>query len=107
MSQTSLIYRNAALYEAIMRMLYGRHYRDRLAAVAAQVPNGATVVELCCGPGTLYERHLSAHVCCSDKKIIGTADETRLAKLRISCIKLSIDAILGHFKNAEDFANPF
>ena len=26
------------------------------------VPDGATVVELCCGPGTLYERHLRGRV---------------------------------------------
>jgi SAM-dependent methyltransferase len=45
-----------------MRALYGRHYGARLAAVAEQVPGGATVVELCCGPGTLYFKHLSGRV---------------------------------------------
>jgi SAM-dependent methyltransferase len=41
-----------------MRALYGRHYFARMAAVANQVPGGASVLELCCGPGTLYLRHL-------------------------------------------------
>jgi trans-aconitate methyltransferase len=41
-----------------MRALYGRHYGARLQAVAAQVPRGSSVLELCCGPGVLYERHL-------------------------------------------------
>lgn len=59
---TSLIYRDARLYELAMRALYGRHYGDRLRAVAAEVPQGASVVELCCGPGTLYLRFLRGRV---------------------------------------------
>lgn len=51
---TSLIYRSAAGYELLMRVLYGRHYQARMRAVAEHVPAGATVLELCCGPGTLY-----------------------------------------------------
>jgi SAM-dependent methyltransferase len=55
---TSLIYRSAVGYELLMRALYGRRYSDRMRAVAAEVPDGAEVLELCCGPGTLYLRHL-------------------------------------------------
>ncbi len=55
---TSLVYRSAAGYELLMRVLYGRHYAARMQAVANQVPGGATVLECCCGPGTLYLRHL-------------------------------------------------
>jgi SAM-dependent methyltransferase len=55
---TSLIYRSAAGYELVMRALYGRHYSDRMRAVAGEVPDGASVLELCCGPGTLYLRYL-------------------------------------------------
>jgi SAM-dependent methyltransferase len=54
----SLIYRSARGYELLMRILYGRHYVDRMRAVAEQVPQGSSVLELCCGPGTLYERFL-------------------------------------------------
>jgi SAM-dependent methyltransferase len=61
-SSTSVIYRSATGYELLMRALYGRHYEDRMQAVADQVPDGATVVELCCGPGTLYTRHLRDRV---------------------------------------------
>jgi SAM-dependent methyltransferase len=59
---TSLVYRSAAGYELVMRALYGRHYGDRLRAVAAEIPPGASVLELCCGPGTLYTRHLRNRV---------------------------------------------
>lgn len=52
------MYRFACGYELLMVALYGRHYRARMAAVAEQVPAGASVLELCCGPGTLYERYL-------------------------------------------------
>jgi SAM-dependent methyltransferase len=59
---TSLIYRSARGYELLMRLLYGRHYRARMSAVAEQVPPGASVLELCCGPGTLYRKHLRGRV---------------------------------------------
>ncbi len=55
---TGLVYRSALGYELVMRALYGRHYADRLRAVADQVPAGASVLELCPGPGALYARHL-------------------------------------------------
>ena len=41
-----------------MRVLYGRYYAARDAAVAAHVPDGASVLELCCGPARLYLREL-------------------------------------------------
>jgi SAM-dependent methyltransferase len=55
---TSLIYRSATGYELLMAGLYGRHYRTRLSLVAEQVRPGASVLELCAGPGALYRRHL-------------------------------------------------
>lgn len=55
---TSIIYRSALGYELLMRALYGRHYSARMRAVAEKVPRGASVLELCCGPGTLYRRYL-------------------------------------------------
>lgn len=54
----SLIYRWAPGYELLMRALYGRHYQERMRIVAEQVPAGSSVLELCCGPGTLYTRYL-------------------------------------------------
>jgi SAM-dependent methyltransferase len=59
---TSLIYRSAGGYELLMRALYGRHYAARMRSVAGEVPSGASVVELCCGPGTLYLRYLKGRV---------------------------------------------
>jgi SAM-dependent methyltransferase len=59
---TSLIYRSARGYELVMQVLYGRHYEARMRAVAAEVPEGSSVLELCCGPGTLYTRHLRGRV---------------------------------------------
>jgi trans-aconitate methyltransferase len=60
--RVSLIYRSASVYECVMRALYGRHHGGRLRAVAEQVPAGATVLELCCGPGSLYLRYLRTRV---------------------------------------------
>jgi SAM-dependent methyltransferase len=54
-----VIYRSARGYELLMRVLYGPHYSARMRVVAEQVPRGASVLELCCGPGTLYFRHLN------------------------------------------------
>jgi SAM-dependent methyltransferase len=55
---TSLIYRSPAIYELVMLALYRGGYRARLRIVAEFVPVGASVLELCPGPGTLYRRHL-------------------------------------------------
>ncbi|MBV8432376.1 MAG: class I SAM-dependent methyltransferase, partial [Solirubrobacterales bacterium] len=55
-------YRSAVGYELLMRVLYGRHYEARMRAVAEEVPEGAQVLELCCGPGTLYAHHLRGRV---------------------------------------------
>jgi hypothetical protein len=54
----SLIYRSAVGYELLIRALYGRHYADRMRAIATEVPPGSPVLELCCGPATLYRRFL-------------------------------------------------
>jgi SAM-dependent methyltransferase len=55
---TSLIYRNRITYELLLRALYGRHYAARYRAIAELIPDGAAVVDLCCGPATLYTRFL-------------------------------------------------
>jgi hypothetical protein len=41
-----------------MRVLYGRYYEARDEAVAEHVRDGASVVELCCGPARLYLHEL-------------------------------------------------
>jgi SAM-dependent methyltransferase len=56
----SLIYRRPWVYETVMRGLYRRNYEARYRALAALIPQRASVVELCCGPGALYRRHLAA-----------------------------------------------
>jgi SAM-dependent methyltransferase len=55
---TSLIYRSSSLYEMAMLLLYGRHYSSRYQAIADLIPNGSTVLDLCCGPALLYHRYL-------------------------------------------------
>ncbi|MEU4345475.1 class I SAM-dependent methyltransferase [Nocardia sp. NPDC023852] len=56
--RTSLIYRNGTVYEVLMRALYGRHYTARYRAIAELIPEGASAIDLCCGPATLYTRYL-------------------------------------------------
>jgi SAM-dependent methyltransferase len=58
LSKTSLVYRSPRVYDLTMRALYGRHYPERYRAVAGLIPEGARVLEVCCGPGFLYERAL-------------------------------------------------
>jgi SAM-dependent methyltransferase len=78
-ANTSLIYRSATGYELLMRALYRRHYADRMQSVADQVPDGSSVLELCCGPGTLYTRYLRERV----SGYIGLdINETFVTKLR-------------------------
>lgn len=56
--KASPIYRSAFAYELIMLALYGRHYQARYKAITSLIPNNASVIELCCGPGILYDRFL-------------------------------------------------
>jgi SAM-dependent methyltransferase len=60
--RTSLIYRSPLAYRMTMAVLYGPYYRARSRAVAELVPSGSSVLELCCGPGTLYLDHLRPKV---------------------------------------------
>jgi SAM-dependent methyltransferase len=55
---TSLIYKSTSLYELAMLLLYGRHYNSRYRAIADLIPNGSSVLDLCCGPALLYHRYL-------------------------------------------------
>jgi SAM-dependent methyltransferase len=55
---TSLVYRSAAIYELVMLGLYGRHYPARYRALAEMIPAKASVLDVCCGPGILYDRYL-------------------------------------------------
>ncbi len=55
-----LIYRHAALYTVVNWLLYGRHHRTRYRVIADLIPTQASVLELCCGPATLYHSFLRA-----------------------------------------------
>jgi len=55
---TSLIYRNAFIYETLMLGLYGSAYHDRYRAIAQLIPEGGSVLDVCCGPATLFHRYL-------------------------------------------------
>jgi SAM-dependent methyltransferase len=55
---TSLIYHNAFIYEALMRVLYGAAYNKRYRELAGVIPPGASVLDVCCGPATLFHRYL-------------------------------------------------
>jgi SAM-dependent methyltransferase len=53
-----LIYRSPLAYGLAMHALYGRHEQARTRAVADLIPDGASVLDLCCGTGLLFRRHL-------------------------------------------------
>ena len=55
---TKLIYRHPLLYEVVMRLLYGRHYRSRSLAIADLIEPESSVLDLCCGSGLLYHQYL-------------------------------------------------
>jgi SAM-dependent methyltransferase len=54
----SLIYSNASIYEGVMRVLYGTGYNERFRSVAELITEGSSVLDVCCGPGTLFHRYL-------------------------------------------------
>jgi len=60
----SFIYSNASVYEAVMRGLYGRGYRDRFRSIAELIAEHSSVLDVCCGPATLFRRYLKAKSVC-------------------------------------------
>lgn len=54
----SLIYRSPRAYRLAMLLLYGQKAGARQRALAELIRPGTSVVEACCGPGTLYSAHL-------------------------------------------------
>ncbi|RYZ03131.1 MAG: glycosyltransferase [Myxococcales bacterium] len=62
-SGKSPIYWSGAGYDLVMAALYGEKLANIYAAAAAHVPDGASVVDLCCGTAQLYRRHLAARGC--------------------------------------------
>ena len=59
----SPIYWTGHGYDLTMRALYGRSYGATYAAVAARIPDGASVVDLCCGTARLYQDFLRQRGC--------------------------------------------
>jgi SAM-dependent methyltransferase len=58
LTKASLVYQSPWAYDLTMWVLYGRHYSERYRAVAGLIPDGVRVLDVCCGPGFLYERSL-------------------------------------------------
>jgi SAM-dependent methyltransferase len=59
----SPIYWSATGYDLVMRALYGRSYSRLYADVAALIPDGASVTDVCCGTARLYRDFLRARGC--------------------------------------------
>jgi len=59
----SPIYWTGYGYDLVMRALYGAEYEATYAAVAAHIPDGASVVDLCCGTAHLHRNYLRQRGC--------------------------------------------
>ena len=59
----SPIYWTGHGYDLVMRALYGTGYEATYAAVAAHIPDGASVVDVCCGTARLYQDFLRRRGC--------------------------------------------
>ena len=59
----SPIYWTGHGYDLTMHALYAGRYDATLAAVARRIPDGASVVDLCCGTGRLYQNFLRDRRC--------------------------------------------
>jgi SAM-dependent methyltransferase len=50
----NLIYRYPTLYKILITFLYRNKYRTRFQAIADKVPEGSSVLDVCCGDCSLY-----------------------------------------------------
>lgn len=60
-SPMPVFYANSHVYHMLMAMTYRRHRAERFRAVAEWVPDGAEVLDVCCGDGSLA-KHLPPNV---------------------------------------------
>lgn len=60
---TSPLYWTGVGYDLAMKRLYGRQYAESYARVAALIPDGASVIDVCAGTCRLYRDHLSRRPC--------------------------------------------
>jgi SAM-dependent methyltransferase len=58
----SPIYWTATGYDLCMRVLYRSAYEDTYRRLAAKIPDGASVVDLCCGTGGLHRHALAGRM---------------------------------------------
>jgi SAM-dependent methyltransferase len=58
--QRSPVYWTCVGYDMTMKALYGAHYHETYAEVARRIPADASVVDVCCGTGRLWQDHLRA-----------------------------------------------
>jgi len=56
--KVSLVYRGPHIYALFMKFLYGKNYKARYKTIAEEIPEGASVLDLCCGDCALYEYEL-------------------------------------------------
>ena len=59
----SPVYWTGIGYDLAMRAMYGRQYAAMYAKVAALIPDGSSVVDLCCGTARLYQDFLRQKGC--------------------------------------------
>jgi hypothetical protein len=57
---SSLIYSHPAVYQLLMRVIYGGGFAARYQALSDLIPDGADVFEACAGDAYLYQHHLKA-----------------------------------------------
>jgi SAM-dependent methyltransferase len=58
MSAPPLFYKSSLLYDLLMQFLYGRYLEERGEALAKQIDRGCSVLDICCGTGELFRKHL-------------------------------------------------
>jgi glycosyltransferase involved in cell wall biosynthesis len=63
LTEKSPIYWSGPGYELVMKALYGDALKETYAAVARHIPDGVSVVDLCCGTAHLYRDHLRSRGC--------------------------------------------
>ena len=55
---TSPIYWHPAIYNRLMKLLYGKYFEARYEAIADLIPDGASVTEVCAGDAYLFRNYL-------------------------------------------------
>ena len=90
-----VLYSSTLMYRFFMKLAYGQNFESRYEAIAEHIPQGVSVIDVCCGDCYLYHKYLKF----KDVKYLGLDVNTAFVsnalkkKLNVRLFDINVDTI--------------